>query len=182
MSMLRWLTDTNVRADIQLLLSFRSPEDIIYRNELELMVARHSNIRMAITLAADRVAGHDWPCLTGRVNKQMLRQVIPDLAGRTVYLCGPEAFMAECKKSLLELNVPDEDLCCENFSVNNPAINSDNAGINSAARRATGNYRVRFAKSGKRLPPMASCHYLIWLKKPASRSIMNAVAEIVAYA
>ncbi|MGR8931887.1 MAG: FAD-binding oxidoreductase [Gammaproteobacteria bacterium] len=148
-SMLRWLTDTGVRADIQLLLSFRSPKDIIYRNELELMVARHSNVRMVITLTADQIAGHDWPGLTERINKQMLQQAIPDPADRTVFLCGPDAFMAGCKKDLLELNVPNKNLCCESFNVNNPAINSDHACASSGLRKSTGNYRVKFAKSGK---------------------------------
>lgn len=149
MSMLRWLTDTAARADIRLLLSFRSPEDIIYRDELELMLTRHDNISMDITLTTDQIADHDWSGLTGRINEQMIRQAVPDLPERIVYLCGPDAFMAECKKSLLQLNLPAENLCCESYTVNSPATNTGNACSRSATINSTGNYRVSFAKSGK---------------------------------
>ena len=149
MSMLRWLTDTAARADIRLLLSFRSPEDIIYRDELGLMLNRHDNISMDITLTTDQIANYDWSGLTGRINEQMIQQLIPDLPERGVYLCGPDAFMAECKKSLLHLNLPPENLCCESYTVNSPATRTGSACLRSATINPTGNYQVSFAKSGK---------------------------------
>lgn len=149
MAMLRWLTDTSAPADIRLLLSFRSPEDIIYRDELELMLTRHDNISMDITLTTDRIADHDWSGLTGRINEQMIRQAVPDLPERIVYLCGPDAFMAECKKSLMQLNLPAENLCYESYTVNGPATHTGNASLRSSTKNPTGNYQVSFAKSGK---------------------------------
>jgi ferredoxin-NADP reductase len=44
--MLRWLADTCTKADIRVLLSFRTPNDIIYKNELKLIAARHKNIKI----------------------------------------------------------------------------------------------------------------------------------------
>lgn len=149
MSMLRWLADTDAGTDVLLLLSFRNPEDIIYRDELKLIAARHKNIKMAITLTAEAVTRYQWPGLTGRVNEKMIADLAPDLPERTVYLCGPDSFMAECKKNLLELKLPAEKLFCESFTVNSPLIKPANSGLAQPARTKTGHYRVRFARSDK---------------------------------
>lgn len=149
MSMLRWLTDTEVRVDIMLLLSFRTPEDIIYADELKLISARHKNINLVITLTTDEKAGKQWPGLTGRINEKMLNESVTDLSERTVYLCGPQIFMAECKKNLLNLTVPAGKIFCESFSVNSTATKAQDSVIGRPSRKRMGSYRIRFAKSGK---------------------------------
>lgn len=149
MSMLRWLADTDAGTDVLLLLSFRNPEDIIYRDELKLIAARHLNIRMAITLTAEAVSRYQWPGLIGRVDQKMIAELAPDLPERTVYLCGPDAFMAECKKNLLKLKLPAEKLFSESFTVNSPLVKPENSGLAQPARTITGSYRVRLARSDK---------------------------------
>ena len=149
MSMLRWLADTEAGVEIRLLLSFRTPEDIIYRDELMLIAARHKNINMAITLTTDAIARYQWRGLTGRINKKMINKLVPDLQERTVYLCGPDAFMTACKKKLLKLKLPSEQIFCESFTVINPTIKPQYSGYELPARRKTGSYQVTFAKSGK---------------------------------
>lgn len=149
MSMLRWLADTDARVDVRLLLSFRTPEDIIYRDELKLIAAHHKNINMVITLTTDAIARHQWSGLTGRINEKTINELAPDLPERTVYLCGPDAFMAECKKNLLKLTVPAEKLFCESFTINSPVAKPENTCLGQPSRSKTGSYRVSFAKSGK---------------------------------
>lgn len=149
MSMLRWLADTDARTDVLLLLSFRNPEDIIYRDELKLIAARHKNINIAITLTTDAIVRYQWPGLTGRISEKMIAELAPDLPERTVYLCGPDAFMAECEKNLLRLKLPTEKLFCESFTVNSPITKLVDSGLGRPSRKKTGSYRVKFAKSGK---------------------------------
>jgi glycine betaine catabolism B len=159
MSMLRWLADTEAQVDVMLLLSFRTLYDIIYGEELCLIAARHNNIKLFITLTKEPVAISQWLGLTGRVDEKMIAGLVPDLAERAVYLCGPDAFMAECKQSLLNLAVPAEQLFCESFTVNSPVAKAQDAIIGlpsidppsmaQPSRRKTGSYRLRFAKSGK---------------------------------
>jgi len=149
MSMLRWLTDTDARTNVRLLLSFRTPDDIIYRDELKLIAARHKNVEIDITLTTDAIGRFQWCGLTGRINEQMINELVPDLPERTVYLCGPDAFMVACKKNLLELKLPSENLFCESFTVNSPINNPKDSGLDLPSRRKTGNYRISFARSGK---------------------------------
>lgn len=152
MSMLRWLTDTNAPVNIRLLLSFRTSDDIIFREELKLMAARHKNVDINITLTTDAIERYQWSGLTGHVNEKMLAERIPDLTERSVYLCGPEAFMAECRKQLLALNLPPEKIFSESFTVTKPPAKSLPSCAGQLATDNAANYRVSFAKSGKIVP------------------------------
>jgi|GEM_PF-592026 len=149
MSMLRWLADTDARIDVRLLLSFRSPDDIIYRDELKLIAARHKNINIAITLTTDAIVRSQWSGLTGRVNEKMIHELVPDLPERMVFLCGPDDFMSACKKNLLKLQLPDEKLICESYIVNSPLTRPKDSGLGQPWRKKLGAYRIDFAKSGK---------------------------------
>jgi ferredoxin-NADP reductase len=150
MSMLRWLAETEAPVDVLLLLSFRTPEDIIYRDELQLIAAHHKNFKLAITLTADTNTS-GWSGLTGRIHDKMIADLVPDLPQRTVYLCGPDAYMAACKEYLLKLNLPSEKLYCESFSVNNSPTKQENFCFARASRSKKGNFRIGFAKSGKKM-------------------------------
>jgi glycine betaine catabolism B len=149
MSMLRWLTDTDARVNLHVLLSFRTPDDIIYRDELKLIAARHNNIKIDITLTTDAIVRYQWRGLTGHINEKMIAGLIPDIAERTVYLCGPEAFMTACKKNLLGLNINPEKLFFERFTVTNPSVKALSGDSGQRLATKPGNYRVSFTKSGK---------------------------------
>ena len=145
MSMLRWLTDTEANVDIILLLSFRTTADIIYRDELQLLAARHHNIKLAITLSKAPAKDAAWFEFSGRVNETMLAELAPDLPERTVYLCGPEAFMIACKQHLQQLKLPNAQLFSENFTVSVPQDSS----LGQVSAGKTGSYHIQFAKTCK---------------------------------
>jgi len=150
MSMLRWLAQTEAPVDIQLLLSFRTPEAIIYRDELQLIAARHNNIRLAITITSDAKSS-GWSGLTGRVTKKMIADLVPDLPQRSVYLCGPDAYMTACKELLRKLKLPFEQLYWESFTVNKSLIKQENSPFTRAPIGKKGSFRIGFAKSGQKI-------------------------------
>jgi ferredoxin-NADP reductase len=131
------------------LLSFRNQEDIIFGDELKLIASRHNNIKVIITLTSETPEHVSWTGLTGRITKKKLAQQVPELQERTVFLCGPDAFISMCKEKLLKLNVPSENLVFESFSDNSPISKPMNDPQRTSLRTKTGNYRVEFAKSGK---------------------------------
>ncbi|MDD5579755.1 MAG: FAD-binding oxidoreductase [Methylobacter sp.] len=129
MSMLRWLADTGARVDVQVLLSFRATEDVIYQEELKFLVASQKNIKVAITLTTDAPVHSGWSGYTGRVNEKMIREVVPDLTERHVYLCGRDSFMESCKKIVLKLKLPEDKLFTESFIVNSKIAKQSDFGI-----------------------------------------------------
>lgn len=112
MSMLRWLQDTLVPCDILFLHSAASPEDIVFRKELEAIAAQMPNLHLAITITR---AQQTWMGLTGRISQSMLAWVVPDLLDRTVYVCGSEGFMQSIRTVLDRMEFPMQNYQEESF-------------------------------------------------------------------
>lgn len=94
MSMLRWLSDVAANADVAFVHCARSPQDIIFREEL----ASASRILpgLMLGLLVGRGAS-DWEGLTGRLDIAKLESLVPDYLDREIFCCGPETFMANAE-------------------------------------------------------------------------------------
>jgi ferredoxin-NADP reductase/ferredoxin len=114
MSMSRWLCDTGANCDIVFFHCARSPRDIIYRHELEMMSARYPNFHLAVSTTR-KEPGHSWLSLTGRLDPAMLQVVAPDFRLRTVYVCGPDTFMESTKQMLESISFPMQNYYEESF-------------------------------------------------------------------
>ena len=115
MSMLRWIVDTTADVEVTLLYSGRSPHDFIFRKELETISARHSGLRVVFTVTSKWNGTESWTGLTGRINKDMIKLVAPDLLDRHVFLCGPKPFSDAISNELKELDYPIANLHKESF-------------------------------------------------------------------
>ena len=114
MSISRWLCDTGSDCDIIFFHSVRTPRDFIFRQELELMSARHPNFHLAVSTTR-REPGQTWFGLTGRLDAAMLQVVAPDFRERSVYVCGPHSFMENVKAMLQALGYPMQNYYEESF-------------------------------------------------------------------
>ncbi|NJR48335.1 MAG: FHA domain-containing protein [Leptolyngbyaceae cyanobacterium CSU_1_3] len=113
MSMLRWLYDTLATCDIIFLYSASSPEDIVFRAELETLAAQMPNLRLAITVT--QPVKQTWMGLTGRISQSLLPLVAPDLCDRSVYVCGSEGFMQGIRSLLESMKFPMQQYHEESF-------------------------------------------------------------------
>ncbi|MBW4517528.1 MAG: FHA domain-containing protein [Timaviella obliquedivisa GSE-PSE-MK23-08B] len=124
MSMARWVQDTLAPCDIIFLHSARTPEDIIFRRELEVMAAQIPNFRLAFTVSRPS-AQSNWTGLTGRISNMMLQMVVPDLSDRAVYVCGSKDWMQNIKSILTALDFPMSSYQEESFGGYRPASASN---------------------------------------------------------
>jgi glycine betaine catabolism B len=140
MSMSRWIADTAPEADVKFLSSFRTVSDVIFRQELELIAARHPGFSLAVTLTG---ADPGSAGLAGRIDAAMIRKLVPDLTERQIFLCGPEPFAAAARTALAELGVDPTRVHSESFG----------SGATRPAKRALElsgpRHHVTFTKSGK---------------------------------
>ena len=113
MSILRYLTDQSWKGDIHFLYCAKSPQDIIFHQELDDLQRRCPNLHLHITLT--RAEGTDWAGRKGHITCEFLRQTIPDLAGQLVYICGPASMMEAAIQILRELGVPADQIKSEAF-------------------------------------------------------------------
>ena len=142
MSMARWITDTATDIDAKFIATFKTPSEIIFRKELELMSARHSNFRIALSVTARWHSTEFWTGFTGRINQQMIDIVAPDFRERHIFMCGPDAFMEEMKAMLIKMDFPMANLHSESFGVGRVA-----AGVETHSD-TEGQYQIKFTKSG----------------------------------
>lgn len=142
MSMARWIADTAANIDAKFIASFKSPAEIIFRKELELLSARHSSFRVALSITANWHSTEFWTGFTGRINQKMIEIVAPDFRERHIFMCGPEGFMEEMKAMLIKMDFPMVNLHAESFSVGRVA-----SGVETHAD-SVGKYQVNFLKSG----------------------------------
>jgi ferredoxin-NADP reductase len=92
MSMTRWLYDNARHTDIKFIHCARSPADIIFRDELELMASRVPDIGLA-WIVEQPDAFNVWTGYKGRINSLMLELAAADYRDREVFCCGPAVFM-----------------------------------------------------------------------------------------
>ncbi|MCS2163298.1 NADH oxidoreductase [Scandinavium sp. H11S7] len=93
MSMRRWLAKNRPDADVQVIFSVRSPQDVIFADEWR---------NYPVTMVAENNATHGF--VAGRLSLAILESV-PDLAARTVMTCGPAPYMAWVEENVKQLGV-----------------------------------------------------------------------------
>lgn len=119
-SMSRYLTDSQMDADIAFVHSARSEADIIFKSSLATMAQRHSRFKLRYMLESitTETPWHGDEVLheIGRLSAESLLNLVPDFAERTVFLCGPEPYMQAVKRLLGELNFDMAQLHHESFA------------------------------------------------------------------
>ncbi|HEY4015247.1 MAG TPA: molybdopterin dinucleotide binding domain-containing protein [Polyangiaceae bacterium] len=145
MSMARWLCDVSADVDVKLFNSVRSPSDVIFHRELELMSSRYRMFEPMV-ITSSRTVGRGWTGLSGRISRPMLDMVAPDLHDRHVYMCGPDGFMDAARELLTQAGFDLSRLHAESFA---PARSAPNTERPSPANAPT--FTVEFARTGKRV-------------------------------
>ena len=105
-SMLRNIKATSSQSDVILIYSVKFPTEIIDKAELE---GYKSSLGAKLIVTVTRPQeGDGWAGQTGHVDSAMISKYVKDLAERTVYICGPLAFVKAAKDALAALNVPQQ--------------------------------------------------------------------------
>ncbi|QXC30437.1 hybrid-cluster NAD(P)-dependent oxidoreductase [Aeromonas sp. FDAARGOS 1409] len=128
-------------ADIRFIHSARSPEDVIFANELATLAEAHAGVRHALILE-EAPSEHPW---VGRLTPEMLRELAPDLLSRHVYLCGPAPYMAAVSEMLAGLGLTAGQLHQESFGL--PAVTSSAVPVETGSDH----FWLTLKKSGKKV-------------------------------
>jgi ferredoxin-NADP reductase len=147
LSMSRWIADTAASVDVKLLASFKSPPDIIFRKEFEMLSARNRGFQIALTVTSGWHGSDFWTGFTGRISSHMLNMFVPDIHDRDIFLCGPEPFADGVKSLLREIGYDMSRFHTESFGSGRSAQASAN--VEQALQLKGPLHKVTFAKSGK---------------------------------
>ena len=146
MSVLRYLTDLTWPGIIFFIYSARSPEEVVFREEIEYLERRHPNLHTLIMVEA-RSPGTSWLGPEGVLTKELLRNEVPEIGARRVHLCGPPAMMTVVKGLLTELGVPEAQIKTEAFGPASLPTQEPTADEVATAPTATARPKAKRGKS-----------------------------------
>ena len=99
------IEDLPDRADVVVILRGSAPEDLVLRDEIAALVRARGGRLHEVVGSRDRV----------RFDSRALRRLVPDIASRDVYVCGPDGFAAGVEAAAARLGVPEESFHREAF-------------------------------------------------------------------
>jgi ferredoxin-NADP reductase len=148
MSMSRAAHDLALDVDIAFVHSARTPHDVIFARELQLM-AYNRRDRFRLGVVCER-RGDDpaWAGFMGFLNLATLQNIAPDFMERKVYTCGPAPYMAAVRTLLKDAGFDMANYHEESFSFE--TLSAQVAEEEPAVANAEGaaQFTVKFTRSG----------------------------------
>jgi glycine betaine catabolism B len=111
LSAMKYLKSKGMCLDVSTIYSVRFPYEIICKDELQGLVDCAA-MKLTVTVTRPK-EGDGWTGQTGRIDAEMIKKYVPDLAERTCYVCGPMAFVNALKGALAGLGVKDAAIKAE---------------------------------------------------------------------
>jgi ferredoxin-NADP reductase/DMSO/TMAO reductase YedYZ heme-binding membrane subunit len=137
MSVVRSLTDRGWRGDMYLLFAVREDKDIVFKDELAYLQARHANLHVRFVVSSAE----------GHITKQIVQSFVPDLKHGPVMLCGPDPMMTAMRKLFVDIGVPDAEIHQEAF-ISTPPVDM-NAPVPDEPLEPGVAANIEFKRAGK---------------------------------
>ncbi|NPU85497.1 MAG: 2Fe-2S iron-sulfur cluster binding domain-containing protein [Syntrophaceae bacterium] len=102
-SLIRETVERNLPRRIWLIYGSRTPDDVIYKRELQAIARRHSSFKVRFVIS-DPPPGYRGP--RGFITADRIRRFVGSPEGKTFYLCGPEQMYRFMEPELEKLSIP----------------------------------------------------------------------------
>ncbi len=164
MSMSRAHHDLAEDRDIVFVHSARTPDDIIFARELDLIASSHANFRTSFV--CERVGARtNWPGVTGYLSLPLLTLIAPDFKEREIFTCGPAPYMKAVRELLDEAGFDraryhEESFSFDTLSETGAAGLSADPAPEADGDAAATQFTVSFAKSHREIVCGSEQHVL----------------------
>ncbi len=147
MSMLRHAVAADPQRPVTLLYSAREPHDLVFGDELKLIVRRHAQVRVVPTLTGTS-SPTGWR--TGRIDAALVREQVALVEHAIFYICGPQPMIREMQAMLASLGVPAAQVRTEAFQA--AAGARSEAAVQPAMPAARPDLTLRLVRTGREVP------------------------------
>ena len=107
MSMISEIAERGLERTVHLFHGNPSLEEALFHERLSALAAKHPNINY-VPVIENPPEGYEGA--SGLITGALLQEVLGDLAGKTFYICGPQAMYDFCVPQLSELGVPNRKI------------------------------------------------------------------------
>ncbi len=150
MSMSRAHHELGEDRDIVFVHSARTPDDIIFARELDLIAANQAHFRTSFVCEGIGTRTN-WPGITGRLSLPLIRLIAPDFMEREIFTCGPAPYMRAVRDLLDEAGFDRRRYHEESFSFDAATESSEQAALTESREPAAARFAVTFAKSRREI-------------------------------
>lgn len=145
LSMLRHAVHAEPSRPVTLIYGARDERNLAFRSELLMLAARHPQVRIIFALSQQATptgALHIYP---GRIDAELLRTTVPDIAHSIALICGPAKMIADVKALLTAFAVPPSQIRHEVFeaAVAAAAGTKEEAAVSATVAAAGGGATAR---------------------------------------
>jgi ferredoxin-NADP reductase len=114
--MLRFARDTHLEQPLVLLYSARTPEELVFRSQLDEIAASAPNTSVHYTITRPDESRQAWAGRVGRIDAAWIREAVGDVPRPCYYVAGLPEMVAGTARLLGEtLSVPEDDIDYEMF-------------------------------------------------------------------
>jgi len=148
MSMSRAWADLGLDADVHFIHAARTPQDIVFAGELQLLA--HQLPRWRATMVCEgRGSTPGYSGLLGRLSLPVLGSQVPDFLEREIWCCGPAPFMAAVRAMLAEAGFDMARYHEESFSFEGPPANKAPAAAPGEAAASDRRFSITLRSRGE---------------------------------
>lgn len=109
MGIMRYCSDKGLGNKIEFIYSVRTPDEIIYKAELERLKKSNKNFDYVVTITRPEQS-HNWNGKTGRISLELLKENIDEFGDKIYFLCGPKEFVDNIVSMLQSFGVVKEQI------------------------------------------------------------------------
>jgi ferredoxin-NADP reductase len=106
-------TDKGLQSEITVFLGCRTPDDIPFRRELEVMQQTNSKLKLHFVVNQPTP---DWKGAVGIITADMIQKELPDYKDNIFYCCGPPGMVRAMEKLIDSIGLPKAQLKLEYFT------------------------------------------------------------------
>ena len=115
-SMLTYAAQKNLIIPLTLFVSFSTPEEVVFFDELKKVGNEHNNIQIVYTVTKPEESQTPWSGEVGRISEQLIKKYVPDTVGKLFYVVGPPPMEEATTKMLKDMHIPEENILTEAFT------------------------------------------------------------------
>ncbi len=113
-SMIKYVIDKKLEKNLSLLFSVRTPEHILYKNELDSW-EKEGKLKTHLTITRPEESDEQWNEDIGRIDKEFLEKYLKNKEA-LIYICGPPKMVDNTVSLLQKIGVKRENLKYEKWS------------------------------------------------------------------
>lgn len=108
-SIIRYCTNKKLSNKIKLIYSVRTPDAIVYKEELENFKEKNPNYECVFTITRPKPESK-WNGRVGRIDENLLKESIKDMENTLFFICGPLQFARGARAMLESLGAKKEQI------------------------------------------------------------------------